>query len=157
MGDDAAGPLLAAMLQRSPASGWQVVDGGFAPENVLHRVRAFGPRLVVVFDAVDMGLEPGQVRLVDELLISPQTIMTTHDLPVSFLMASLRETIRDVRLLGVQPSVVAFGYPMSDAVENSVRDVHTQLLSGNSPFAWPSLQAADDAPSQRTCGEEASN
>jgi hydrogenase 3 maturation protease len=103
MGDAAAGPLLAALLQRSSAPGWQVIDGGFAPENVVHRVRAVAPRLVVVFDAVEMGLEPSQVRLVDERLISRQTIMTTHDLPVSFLMAALRETVRDVRLLGVQP------------------------------------------------------
>lgn len=155
MGDDAAGPLLAELLQRSPAPGWQVIDGGIAPENVVHRVRAAAPRLVLVFDAVDMGLEPGQVCLVDEGLISRQTIMTTHDLPVCFLMASLRETIPDVCFLGVQPSLVAFGYPVSTAVEQAVLKVHAQLRSGMSPTAWPLLRATEEAQSHLTIGEEA--
>jgi hydrogenase 3 maturation protease len=143
MGDDGAGPLLAALLEQSPAPAWQVFDGGSAPENVIHRVRAAGPRCVLVFDAVEMGLEPGAVRLVDEQLIVDQAVMTTHDLPVSFLMAALRETIPDVCLLGVQPAVVAFGYPLSPAVQQAVHAVHAQLSGGASPIAWPSLQADD--------------
>ena len=135
--------------------GWQVFDGGVAPENVVHRVRAVAPRLVLVFDAVEMGLEPGQVRLVDENLISRQIIMTTHDLPVCFLMAALRETIRNVHLLGVQPSLVAFGYPVSTAVEQAVLHVHAQLLRGMSPMAWPSLRPTEDAPWHRSSREEA--
>ena len=143
MGDDGAGPLLAALLERSPASGWLVFDGGSAPENVMHRVRACEPSLALLFDAVDMGLTPGEVRLVDDRLIAEQPIMTTHNLPVSLLIASLRETISDVRLIGVQPAVVAFGHPMSPAVEEAVRHVHERLVKGTPPSGWPSLAAAE--------------
>ena len=143
MGDDGAGPLLAALLERSPASGWLVFDGGSAPENVMHRVRACEPSLALLFDAVDMGLTPGEVRLVDDRLIAEQPIMTTHNLPVSLLIASLRETIPDVRLLGVQPAVVAFGHPMSSDVERAVQNIHERLSSGMPPSAWPRLVAAD--------------
>jgi len=139
MGDDGAGPLLASMLRRSPAPGWQVVDGGSAPENVVHRVRALAPELVLVVDATDMELEPGEVRLIDDRFIAERFVMTTHDLPVSFLIASLRESVADVRLLGIQPSLVAFGFPMSAAVERAVADVHAALGCGTLPDAWPSL------------------
>ena len=143
MGDDGAGPLLASLLEHSPAPGWQVVDGGSAPENVMHRVRAAEPSFALVFDAVDMGLTPGEVRLVDDRLIAERPVMTTHNLPVGLLIASLRETIPDVRLLGVQPAVVAFGYPMSSEIERAVRDVHGRLSSGTLLSAWPSLVAAE--------------
>jgi hydrogenase maturation protease len=69
MGDDAAGPRLAALLQRSPAPGWQVVDGGSAPENVVHRVRAIAPERVLVVDSAEMELGPGEVCLVNDRLI----------------------------------------------------------------------------------------
>jgi hydrogenase 3 maturation protease len=140
MGDDAAGPRLAALLQRSPAPGWQVVDGGSAPENVVHRVRAVAPERVLVVDAAEMELEPGEVRLVDDRLIVEQFIITTHDLPVSFLIAALRETVRHVHFLGIQPALVAFGYPLSAAVERAVAHIHARLQQGATVDSWPRLK-----------------
>ena len=139
MGDDAAGPLLSSLLQRSPVPGWQVVDGGSAPENVVHCVRAIAPSRVLVVDATEMELEPGEVRLVDDRFISEQFIITTHDLPVSFLIAALRESVPEVLLLGIQPSLVAFGYPISHAVEQAVVNIHAKLQSGAGADAWPYL------------------
>jgi hydrogenase 3 maturation protease len=154
MGDDAAGPMLSSLLQRAPASGWQVVDGGSAPENVLHRVRAIAPRRVLVVDATEMELAPGEVRLVDEHLIAEQFIITTHDMPLSFLMAALRESVPEVHLLGIQPSLVAFGYPVSAAVRQAVADIHTRLRSGASIDAWPCLDASRSASHRETQREE---
>ncbi len=139
MGDDAAGPLLSSLLERSPAPGWQVVDGGSAPENVVHHVRALAPRRVLVVDVADMNLAPGEVRLLDEHAVAERFIVTTHDLPVSFLMATLRASVPEVRLLGIQPSVIAFGYPVSPAVEQAVGSIHARLQGGADVDAWPSL------------------
>lgn len=140
MGDDGAGPLLASLLQQSPAPGWQVVDGGSAPENVAHQVRAIAPERVLVVDATDMELPPGEVRLVDDSVIAEQFIMTTHDLPLSFLITALRESVPEVRLLGIQPSVIAFGYPISPTVARAVAAVHTRLQRGAPLDTWPSLK-----------------
>ncbi len=145
MGDDGAGPLLASLLQRSPAPGWQVIDGGSVPENVVHRVRAMAPQRVLVVDATDMELEPGEIRLIDDRSIDEQFIMTTHDLPLSYLMAALRESVPNVRLLGIQPAVVAFGLPLSAAVERAVGDIHTALKCGRSPDAWAWTQTPAEA------------
>jgi hydrogenase 3 maturation protease len=140
MGDDAAGPLLAALLQRSPAPGWQVVDGGSAPENVVHRVRALAPDRVLVVDAAEMELEPGEVRLVGDGLIVERFITTTHDLPVSFLIETLRQTVPEVHFIGIQPSLIAFSYPLSAAVERAVQDIHARLQQGAAVNSWLRLK-----------------
>jgi hydrogenase 3 maturation protease len=150
MGDDAAGPLLSSLLQRSPAPGWQVVDGGSAPENVVHRVRAIAPNRVLVVDATEMELAPGEVRLVDDSFIAEQFIITTHDLPVSFLIAALRETVPEVLFLGIQPSLVAFGYPLSPAVEQAVINIHAQLQSGATIDTWPYLNCGHGSQGEET-------
>lgn len=127
MGDDAAGPLLAQALLASPVDGWEVLDGGSAPENCLHRVRELAPKQVLVVDAADMDLPPGEIRLIDDDKLDDPFLMTTHTLPLSYLIQSLRESTPRVELLGIQPQVVAFGYPVSDEVKRAVRQVHERL------------------------------
>lgn len=153
MGDDGAGPLLCSLLQSAPAPGWQVMDGGSAPENVVHRIRSAAPSRVLVVDAAEMALEPGEVRLVDDRFIAERFIMTTHDLPLSFVIMMLRESVPDVRLLGIQPSLVAFGYPISAAVRRAVEHIHAALRSGASLDAWRPLQPSPVAQAA-TCQEE---
>ncbi|TKI05388.1 hydrogenase maturation peptidase HycI [Martelella alba] len=127
MGDDGAGPLLAELMTQQPVAGWQVVNGGSAPENVVHQVRALRPRRVVVVDAADMGLTPGATRLIDPADIAGMFIMSTHNLPLNFLIDQLKEDIADVWFVGIQPDVVAFYFPMTDPVVRAVRDVYQRL------------------------------
>ncbi|GAA5179432.1 hydrogenase maturation peptidase HycI [Niveibacterium umoris] len=139
MGDDGAGPLLAELLTATPAPGWTAIDGGSAPENVTHQVQALAPQRVVVFDAADMGLAPGELRLIDDASIADMFIMTTHNLPLSFLIERLREFVPEVLFLGVQPDVVAFGFPMSSPVRSAVASLHARWCEGFDPRAYPQL------------------
>jgi hydrogenase 3 maturation protease len=132
MGDDAAGPLLAEMLGRLPASEWHVIDGGSAPENEVHRLRVLQPDQVVIVDATQMNLPPGEIRLVDESIIGEQVFTSTHILPLTFLIKLLRDFVPDVQLLGIQPSQVAFACPPSDAVRHAVQTIHENLRQGTS-------------------------
>jgi hydrogenase 3 maturation protease len=146
MGDDAAGPLLARRLEQAPVAGWAVLDGGSAPENCLHLVRAAAPEQVLVVDAADMDLPPGTIRLIEADRIADPWLMTTHTLPLSFLAQALREFVPRVDLLGIQPQVVAFGYPVSAEVEQAVMQVYASL--GQPDAAWTPLAerpAADKA------------
>ena len=138
MGDDGAGPMLAELMTNAPIAGWHVLDGGSAPENVSHEVESISPRRVVVFDAADMGLAPGEIRLIDDRCIADLFIMTTHNLPLSFLIERLREIVPEVIFLGVQPDIVAFHFPMSDSVKNAVHLIYADLVRGNDPaqYAW---------------------
>lgn len=127
MGDDGAGPWLARRLQQAPLAGWEVIDGQAAPENFLHQVRAMQPQRVVVVDAADAGLEPGEIFFLDEADIDSMFLMSTHTLPLSFLITALKEIVAEVRFIGIQPDVIAFGYPMSAKVQQAVDHLYQQL------------------------------
>jgi len=130
MGDDAAGPLLARMLERSPLEDWDVLDGGSAPENYVYKIREMSPEKVVIVDAADMDLQAGEVRHIDPEAIGSLFLMTTHSLPLSYLMESIGEFVPSVELLGIQPDVVAFGCPVSPAVNGAVEHIYAWLKGG---------------------------
>ena len=127
MGDDGAGPRLAELCAAAPLPGWTVVDGGAAPENDIGYLREQRPDHLVIVDATDMGLAPGEMRLIDESDIADMFVMTTHTLPLSFLIQQLREAIPHITFVGIQPDVVAFYYPLSAAVERAVGDLYQRL------------------------------
>jgi len=150
MGDDAAGPLLAEKLQAEPLAGWETLNGGSAPENSLYLIRELAPQQVLIVDAADMDLTPGEIRLIsDERMAEtcfgedPLFFMTTHSLPLTYLMQALREFVPKVDLLGIQPEVVAFGYPVSDSVKQAVERVYANLHQSEcgriNNCAWESL------------------
>jgi len=137
MGDDAAGPLLAQTMRRAPLESWDVMDGGAAPENCLYLIRDMAPEQVLVVDAADMDLAPGEIRLIGADKIEDPFLMTTHTLPLSYLMQSLREFVTKVDLVGIQPQVVAFGYPLSVEVKQAVGQVYESLKLDE--LAWEYL------------------
>lgn len=136
MGDDGAGPLLAELLTENPVIGWHVIDGGSTPENVVHEIKALKPKRVLIVDAAEMGLEPGELGFIEQEKIAELFIMSTHNMPLSFLMDELKEVAEDVIFLGVQPQTVAFYYPMSELVKQAVQKIHQGLEQGLSDVAW---------------------
>jgi hydrogenase 3 maturation protease len=137
MGDDGAGVLLAQRMRQAPLPDWQVLNGGSAPENILHQVREMAPQRVLIVDAADMDLPAGEIRCIQDSLLTDPFLLTTHTLPLTFLIEALREFVPQVELLGIQPDVVAFGYPMSPAVKEAVEALYTSL--SNSDPSWPLL------------------
>lgn len=133
MGDDGAGPLLAELLERAPAPGWEVIDGGSAPENVTHLVRAAAPDRVLLVDAADMGLPEGSIRRIDPGLVADRFLIDTHAIPLDFLISSLEESVREVVFVGIQPKRVAFYEDMTPAVRAAVVDLHGRLAAGEDP------------------------
>jgi hydrogenase 3 maturation protease len=127
MGDDGAGPVLAHMLESKPLEGWDVLDGGSAPENYIYKIRELAPEQVLLVDAADMQLPAGDVRMVDREQIGSLFLVTTHSLPLSFLMDAIGEFVPLVRMVGIQPEVVSFGSPLSAQVQGAVERVYQWL------------------------------
>lgn len=127
-GDDGAGPLLAQLLEREPAPGWTVVNGEDVPENHTHYIRSLAPQRLLIVDAADMELPPGEVRLIDQDSVADQFLVTTHAIPLNFLIDSLQETIPEVLFLGIQPEDTSFLAPVSSTVRDSVEEVHDRLI-----------------------------
>lgn len=137
--DDGAGPLLATRLEAEPAPGWEVIDGGASPENHTHRIRALSPERVVIVDAADMGLAPGEVRRIDEDCVAEHFLITTHAIPLNFLIASLRETVPDIVFLGIQPREIVFMAPMTAEVRRGVEALHRDLVDGVDIDTYPGI------------------
>ncbi len=128
MGDDAAGPLLARMMRGAPLDDWDVLDGGSTPENCLFKIREMAPEQVLIVDSAEMELPGGAIRRIGRDRIGSLFLMTTHSLPLSYLMESIEEFVPAVEMIGIQPEVVAFGYPVSPQVRQAVERVYGWLM-----------------------------
>jgi len=137
MGDDGAGPLLAEKCQAAPQGDWVVIDGGTAPENDVVAIRELRPQRLLLVDATDMGLAPGEIRVIDPDDIAEMFMMTTHNMPLNYLIDQLKEDVGEVIFLGIQPDIVGFYYPMTDAIKAAVETVYQRLAcwEGNGGFA----------------------
>ena len=135
MGDDGAGALLAQMLHENPLEGWTVLHGGSAPENVVHRIREMDAQSVLVVDAADMDLPPGSIRRIHADRLENPFLMTTHTLPLTFLIESLREFVPNVDLIGIQPNLVAFGFPISAEVRSAVKQLYVDLKNDRTDWS----------------------
>ncbi|MGP3590830.1 hydrogenase maturation peptidase HycI [Vagococcus sp. WN89Y] len=127
MGDDGAGPLLAEMCAAKMPGRWLVIDGGSAPENDVVAIRELRPARLLIVDATDMGLAPGEVRVIDPDDIAELFLMTTHNMPLNYLIDQIKEDVGEVIFLGIQPDIVGFYYPMTEAVKSAVGRVYQCL------------------------------
>lgn len=138
-GDDGAGPLLAQLLDEQPAPGWTVVDGEDVPENHTHYIRTLAPQRLLIVDAADMELPPGEVRLIEQDSVAEQFMVTTHAIPLNFLIDSLRETVPEILFLGIQPQDTSFFAPVTSTVRLSVEAVHDRLVRGEGFGAYETV------------------
>jgi hydrogenase 3 maturation protease len=135
MGDDGAGALLAQLLRENPLDTWSVLHGGSVPENLVYQIREMDVQRVLVVDAADMDLSPGSIRLIQPERLDDPFPMTTHTLPLTFLIESLREFVPQVELLGIQPAIIAFGFPISGDVHQAVEQVYMDLKNGSTDWS----------------------
>ena len=127
MGDDGAGPLLAEMCAAAPKRDWLVLDGGSAPEREVAAIREMKPKCLLIVYASDMGLEPGEIRIVDPDDNAEMCLMTTHPMPLNALIDQLKEDAGEAIFLGIQPDIVGFYYPMTEKVKAATEVVYQRL------------------------------
>jgi len=125
-GDDAAGPLLArALAGKLP---WPVYDARTVPENFLMKIAGHRPEVVLLIDAIDLGLPPGAVRLLEAADITGQGPSTHGPAPIAFL--DLLNMVHPCRrlVLGIQPGQTQFGQPPSPEIVAAVDRVAEALV-----------------------------
>ncbi len=129
-GDDAAGPLLAKRLEDDPIDGWNAVDGGQTPENELGYLRRIAPRRLLLVDAAAMGLEPGSLRRLTSDDVATQSLITTHTLPITYLLSELEQMCGEVVFVGIQPASTEFFDPVDPRVLAGVEQLYDTIKSG---------------------------
>lgn len=98
-GDDFIGSWVARNFK---ADGWMSLDCETAPENFTSKIRKLSPDRIIIVDAAEMGLKPGEIRVIDERSIDQFTV-SSHSLPLSIFVRYLKEFVKDVVIIGIQP------------------------------------------------------
>ncbi len=132
--DDGIGPTVAALLADSD---WLAIDCGSALENAVGIAARNRPDLVVVVDAAAMGLPPGSIRRLPSRA-SDTMLISTHSLPIPFVLERIREEASHLILIGVEPADLSFGEgltaPLSAAAFRLARIILQNRLDLIRPF-----------------------
>ncbi len=124
-GDDGLGPKLIELLKARPIKA-DLFDCGTAPENYIFPILATLCDTVVLVDAADMKLKPGDMKIfsLDEI---SNVSFSTHN-PSPRLFADLLKTGRDglnIFVVSIQPKTTSLGAGLSEEVLKAL-----EILSG---------------------------
>lgn len=126
-GDDGVGLWV---VERLRGSSWHVIEAGASLENALGVVRRLAPEFLVIVDAAEMGLPPGSVRRLPNEE-SAQMLGSTHALPLSFLLSTVRDAVEEVALIGIQPADRSLGEGLTPEVLAAAEDLVARLKLGD--------------------------
>ncbi len=126
-GDDGIGSIIAQSFKDRD---WLSMDCGVVPENFTSIIKKKGPDLVVLVDAVEMDLKSGEFRLISPYRISALHL-TTHSMPLSFLISYLKEYTQELVFIGIQPKIINYSNSVSPEVLKSSEEIIRILKSKN--------------------------
>ncbi|WP_455240825.1 hydrogenase maturation peptidase HycI [Methanothermobacter tenebrarum] len=117
-GDDGLGPAIAKKLSKS--KNLIIIDGGTVPENFTGKIKKEDPSHIIIIDAVEMGAQPGTIKIIEKDKIANYNI-STHAMPLSFLIEYL-QAHKDykITLIGIQPKKLDFSTKISEPVRKSM-------------------------------------
>ena len=105
-GDDSVGPYIADKLKKINDKDFLTIDCGTIPENYASVVISKKPENLIIIDAVEMRLNPGEIKIVPKEKIGVMHI-STHGIPISVLINYLEQYVKNIILIGIQPKVIS--------------------------------------------------
>ncbi len=126
-GDDGIGSFIAQNFQ---SDDWLVLDCGTTPENFTSLVKKSQPEYLVIVDAAQMNLEPGEFRVIPPEKID-KFYLTTHNIPLSLLISYLDKWVGKIVLIGIQPERMEDFQRISERVQDSAKNI-IEILKGKS-------------------------
>jgi hydrogenase 3 maturation protease len=114
--DDGLGSKLIELLKARPVNA-RLFDCGTAPENYIFPILSAACDTVVLIDAADLGIQPGQAKVLD-LGDIMNVSFSTHS-PSPRLFTDLLKTGKEdlnIFVVSVQPKSTALGGPVSQEV-----------------------------------------
>ncbi|MBU2565715.1 MAG: hydrogenase maturation peptidase HycI [Candidatus Thermoplasmatota archaeon] len=125
-GDDGIGCYIAKNLEEK---NWLSLDCGTAPENFTSVIRKNKPEILVIVDAADMGIDAGVFRIVSEEKIENIGI-STHNMPLSFLINYLKDSANRIIFIGIQPKTIRDSDKISEKLKKSAEQLKEILREG---------------------------
>jgi hydrogenase 3 maturation protease len=124
-GDDAVGPYIADNLKVKDI---KILDCGIVPENYTSLIKKHKPQNLIIIDAVDMSLQPGEIRIVPKEKIGVMHI-STHGIPISVLINYLEQYVKNIIFIGIQPKNMSG--KLTDIVQKSADNLIGLIKSRN--------------------------
>lgn len=130
-GDDGLGPKLIELLKERNTQG-PIFDGGTAPENYIFPILSASADTVILVDAADIGLQAGDIKVVDLEEIKNVSFSTHNASPRLF--ADLLMTGKDdlnIFAVTVQPGDTTLGSSISKDVMTALEtlaEIFTELF-----------------------------
>ena len=118
-GDDGIGSIIARNFKDND---WLSLDCGVAPENFTSIIKKNKPHLVVLIDVVEMDLKPGEFRIIPPEKINTMHL-TTHSIPLSFLISYLKNFTREIIFIGIQPKIIDYSTSISPEILKSSQEI----------------------------------
>ena len=124
MGDDGAGILALRLLETGLPEDTEIIDAGTGGMSLLHILSKYDA--VVITDAVDMGLRPGQVRTFSPNQVTPTKTkqrLSIHEgdlLEVVKIAQQLDECPEEIRICAVQPRLICPNRGLTREVEEAL-------------------------------------
>lgn len=115
--DDGAGMYFIELCEENiKCDNLLLIAGSTAPENFTGVIKDFKPEKLFVIDAANMGINPGECKILNESDIGGMPF-TTHMLPLSVIVKYLQaETKCEAVYIGIQPLSTDLGFEMCDKV-----------------------------------------
>lgn len=120
--DDGIGTLVAREFKKTASEEWDCIECETMPESYLSLVKKEKPCLVLMVDAAQMGLKPGETRLLSKEHLS-STVMGTHGLPLKQLYEQLEKSTKEIIFIGIQPQNLCFGEKLSPELSKASREL----------------------------------
>jgi hydrogenase 3 maturation protease len=119
--DDGFGPALIAKLRGQVNA--VCIDASSAPENYLGKIIKEKPENILIVDVLDLGLTPGEYKILKKDEIAKGGLNTHTLSPHMFIEYLEHETSASIYILGVQPEDISFGNEMSDSVQMALEEI----------------------------------
>ena len=125
--DDGAGIALLERLKGRLEADF--IDCGTVPENYLGKIVDSCAQTIVVLDAVDLGLAPGEVRIL-EIGDFQETMPSTHNISPGVFMGFLQKEMEDsnIFMVGIQPANTEMNSPLSEPVKKALDKIEKELI-----------------------------
>jgi hydrogenase 3 maturation protease len=103
-GDDGIGPYIAERL-KNESSHDMVLDCGTVPENYTGVIKRQQPKTLILIDAAEMNLPPGEIRIIPRGKIGTMHL-STHGIPLSVFIDYMEKEVPSIIFIGIQPETM---------------------------------------------------
>lgn len=124
-GDDGIGVYISHRLKDSA---WLTLDCGVVPENFSSVVKKHRPDILVIVDAADLRLKPGEFRIIPPEKVSSYSI-STHTLSIIHLLSYLSKYAKKIIFIGIQPKVLDYTGEISSELKSAAEEI-IELIKG---------------------------